>query len=73
MSLMVLMIEPITRDWVSSAWMPSAASCIEASRPRITLTVWVTTSVALRALASVPSEVLKATSAASATACSWLT
>ncbi|MNE40939.1 hypothetical protein D3C80_1349870 [compost metagenome] len=58
MSLMVLMIEPITRDWVSSAWMPSAASCIEASSPRITLTLWVTTSVALRALASVPSEVL---------------
>jgi hypothetical protein len=36
MSLMVLMIEPITRDWVSSAWIPSAASCIEASSPRIT-------------------------------------
>ncbi len=58
MSLMVLMIAPITFDCLSSAWIPSAASCIEPSSPRITSTVWVTTSVALRALSSVSSEVV---------------
>ncbi|MNJ59132.1 hypothetical protein D3C77_547990 [compost metagenome] len=58
MSLMVLMIEPITCDCLSSASMPLAASCMEVSRPRITSTVWVTTAVALRALLSVSSEVL---------------